>query len=69
MMDQKLNGVFSGSVGANGADFYDPNQLLRTNDRPETSTAPLGLNSTKLHEPESFLEGSPSDHHHGFGND
>ncbi|GFS35455.1 zinc finger (CCCH-type) family protein [Actinidia rufa] len=36
--------------------------------------APLGLNSSKLHEPEFFLEGSPSDHHHtglfdGFGNE
>ncbi|GFS35478.1 zinc finger (CCCH-type) family protein [Actinidia rufa] len=58
----------------NGADFYDPDQPLWTNDRPETSKAPLGLNSSKLHEPEFFLEGSPSDHHHtglfdGFGNE
>lgn len=69
-----MNGVFSGSAGASGADFYDLDQPLWTNDRPETSKAPLGLNSSKLHEPEFFLERSPSDHHHaglfdGFGNE
>lgn len=39
-----MNGVFSGSAGASGADFYDLVEPLWTNDCPETSKAPLGLN-------------------------
>ncbi|XP_057464365.1 zinc finger CCCH domain-containing protein 41-like [Actinidia eriantha] len=69
----EMNGVFSGSAGASGTDFYDPDQPLWTNDCPETSTAPLGLNSSKVHETKSFLEGNSSDHHHalfdGFGDE
>ncbi|KAL6994388.1 hypothetical protein U1Q18_012493 [Sarracenia purpurea var. burkii] len=57
-----MNSVFSGSAGAGGADFYDPDQPLWTNDRPETSSALLGLNSCKLDETESLLDGNSSDH-------
>ncbi|KAL7190341.1 hypothetical protein ACSBR2_022591 [Camellia fascicularis] len=57
-----MNSVFTGSAGA---DFYDPDQPLWTNDCTETSTAPLGLNSSKLDETESLLDANPSARHHG----
>ncbi|THF97045.1 hypothetical protein TEA_020469 [Camellia sinensis var. sinensis] len=57
-----MNSVFTGSAGA---DFYDPDQPLWTNVCTETSTAPLGLNSSKLDETESLLDANPSARHHG----
>lgn len=58
-----LNGAFSGSSGAGGADVYDPDQPLWNNDCPETSTALLALHSPKNDETESFLD-HPSDRLH-----
>ncbi|CAL5325281.1 unnamed protein product [Camellia sinensis] len=57
-----MNGVFTGSACAGGADFYDPDQPLWTNDCPETSTAMLGLNPSD--ETECLLDTDPSDCHH-----
>ncbi|KAM7520844.1 hypothetical protein LguiB_019806 [Lonicera macranthoides] len=50
-----LNGPFTG-----GADLYDPDQPLWTNDHPETSTVLLALNSSKGDETVS-LDADPSD--------
>ncbi|PSS30365.1 Zinc finger CCCH domain-containing protein [Actinidia chinensis var. chinensis] len=58
-----LNGVFSSSSCAGGADFYDPDQPLWTNDCPKTSTALLGLDSSKHDQPERLLDIDPSDRH------
>ncbi|KAI8541438.1 hypothetical protein RHMOL_Rhmol08G0060600 [Rhododendron molle] len=55
-----MNGVFTGSAG--GADFYDPDQPLWANNGPENSTALLGLNSSKLDESESLLDGPDNEY-------
>ncbi|KAH7851723.1 hypothetical protein Vadar_015740 [Vaccinium darrowii] len=54
-----MNGVFTGS---GGADFYDPDQPLWANNGPENSTALLGLNSSKLDESESLLDGPDNEY-------
>ncbi|XP_057481113.1 zinc finger CCCH domain-containing protein 41-like [Actinidia eriantha] len=58
-----MNDVFSSSSCAGGADFYDPDQPLWTNDCPETSTALLGLNSSKHDQPKRLLDIESSDRH------
>ncbi|KAF7135445.1 hypothetical protein RHSIM_Rhsim08G0051400 [Rhododendron simsii] len=55
-----MNGVFTGSAG--GADFYDPDQPLWANNGPENSTALLGLNSSKVDESESLLDGPDNEY-------
>lgn len=57
-----MNGVFTGSAGGGGADFYDPDQPLWANNGPENSAALLGLNSSKLDESESLLEGPDNEY-------
>ncbi|XP_059643519.1 zinc finger CCCH domain-containing protein 41 [Cornus florida] len=59
-----LNGGFTGYVSAGGADFYDPDQPLWTNDCPEPSTVLHSLNPSKVDETESSLDIDPSDHNH-----
>lgn len=62
-----LHGPYSGSSGAAGADLYDPDQPLWNNDDPEASTTLLALNSPRIDESDSLLDGNPSDHlHDGF---
>ncbi|XP_062106918.1 zinc finger CCCH domain-containing protein 41 [Humulus lupulus] len=56
-----LNGSFSGSSCVAGADLYDPDQPLWNNNGPETTNALLGINSPKIDETESLLNGDPSD--------
>uniref|UniRef100_A0A5B6ZDS3 Putative zinc finger CCCH domain-containing protein 41 n=1 Tax=Davidia involucrata TaxID=16924 RepID=A0A5B6ZDS3_DAVIN len=56
-----LNGAFTGSAGAGGADLYDPDQPLWTNDCPESSTALLDLNSSNVDEAESLLDASDNE--------
>ncbi|GMN42560.1 hypothetical protein TIFTF001_011764 [Ficus carica] len=56
-----LNGSYSGSSYVAGADLYDPDQPLWNNNGPETSNTLLALNSTKIDETESLMNGDPSD--------
>lgn len=58
-----LNGSFSGSAGASGADLYDPDQPLWNNNGPETSSGLLALRSPKNDENESLVSVDPSDRH------
>lgn len=44
-----MNGAFIGSACTDGADFYDPDQPLWTDDRPETSRSLLGINPIKAY--------------------
>ncbi|XP_059670116.1 zinc finger CCCH domain-containing protein 41-like [Cornus florida] len=55
------NGALTGSAGAGGADFYDPDQPLWTNDCAERSTALSALNPSKIDETESLLDADLSD--------
>lgn len=55
-----LNGGYSGSVGAAGADLYDPDQPLWNHDGPETSTALLGLCSPVI-EDEPYLNNADNE--------
>uniref|UniRef100_A0A5B6ZEI2 Putative zinc finger CCCH domain-containing protein 41 n=1 Tax=Davidia involucrata TaxID=16924 RepID=A0A5B6ZEI2_DAVIN len=57
----RLNSTFTGSAGAGGADLYDPDQPLWTNDCPESSTALLDLNSSNVDEAESLLDASDNE--------
>jgi RNA-binding protein 26 len=59
-----LNGAFSGSACAGGADLYDPDQPLWNNNCPETSNALLTLQSPN-DETQSVLNDDPSDRHNG----
>lgn len=66
--DLAFNCPFPGSGGGGGADLYDPDQPLWNNDCPETSSALLALNSSKIDESDSLVDGDPSDRLHvGFG--
>ncbi|PON84245.1 Splicing factor-like protein [Trema orientale] len=56
-----LNGSYSGSGCVAGADLYDPDQPLWNNNGPETSNALQAIHSPKIDEPESLLNGDPSD--------
>lgn len=59
-----LNGAFSGSGCAGGADLYDPDQPLWNNNCPETSNALLNLQSPN-DETQSVLNDDPSNRHNG----
>ncbi|XP_057983383.1 zinc finger CCCH domain-containing protein 41 [Malania oleifera] len=59
-----LNGAFTGSAGASGADLYDPDQPL-WNNCPETSSALLTVHSPKIDETESLLDADLSANYHG----
>ncbi|KAM6572332.1 hypothetical protein CsatA_016412 [Cannabis sativa] len=56
-----LNASFSGSSCVAAADLYDPDQPLWNNNGPETTNALLGINSPKIDETESLLNGDPAD--------
>ncbi|XP_044502345.1 zinc finger CCCH domain-containing protein 41 isoform X2 [Mangifera indica] len=57
-----LNGAYSDSANADGADLYDPDQPLWNNNGPETST--LAALQSSNEETEPLLNGDSSDHHH-----
>ncbi|CAK9176152.1 unnamed protein product [Ilex paraguariensis] len=57
-----LNGDFGGSAVAGEADFYDPDQPLWTNNRPDTSTAPLVAHMSNVDVTESLLDTEPFAH-------
>ncbi|CAL1358058.1 unnamed protein product [Linum trigynum] len=59
-----LNGGYSGSVSASGADFYDPDQPLWNNSGPETSNSLLHLHSPKNNGTDSLMNVDPSDQDH-----
>ncbi|KAA8530207.1 hypothetical protein F0562_004916 [Nyssa sinensis] len=59
-----LNGAFTGSAGAGGADLYDPDQPLWSNDCPESSSALLALNTSKVDEIQSLLDADSSERRH-----
>ncbi|CAN4091567.1 unnamed protein product [Withania somnifera] len=54
-------GLTDGSVSG-GADFYDPDQPLWSNDRPETSAALQDLNPSNIHDTGPLLVADSSDH-------
>ncbi|XWS44145.1 hypothetical protein CRYUN_Cryun15aG0019400 [Craigia yunnanensis] len=60
-----LNGAYSGSTSASGADLYDPDQPLWNNNGSEASAALSGLHSPKIDETEPLLNDDISDRHHG----
>lgn len=55
------DGAFSDSAVAGGADLYDPDQPLWTNDCSQTSTDPVVPNPAKIAEHQSLLDADPSD--------
>ncbi|XWS30386.1 hypothetical protein CRYUN_Cryun24cG0113000 [Craigia yunnanensis] len=59
-----LNGAYTGSTSASGADLYDPDQPLWNNNGPEASAALSGLHSPKIDETEPLLNDNISDCHH-----
>ncbi|XVF14061.1 hypothetical protein REPUB_Repub09cG0024300 [Reevesia pubescens] len=60
-----LNGAYTGTSSASGADLYDPDQPLWNNNGPEASAALSGLPSPKIDEMEPLLNDDISDRHHG----
>ncbi|KAK6256428.1 hypothetical protein SCA6_017733 [Theobroma cacao] len=60
-----LNGIYTGSTSASGADLYDPDQPLWNKNGPEASAALSGIHSPKLDEAEPLLNDDMSDRHHG----
>lgn len=58
-----LNGVYSDSAAAGGADLYDPDQPLWNNNGPDTSPALAALHSSN-DETESLLNEDSSNNHH-----
>ncbi|XP_022752236.1 zinc finger CCCH domain-containing protein 41-like [Durio zibethinus] len=60
-----LNGAYTGSTSASGADLYDPDQPLWNNNGPEASAAISGLHSPKIDETKTLLNDDLSDRHHG----
>ncbi|KAI4350656.1 hypothetical protein L6164_005090 [Bauhinia variegata] len=59
-----LGGAYSGTACTSGADLYDPDQPLWNDGGPETSSALLTLQSSKIDETESLPNDVPSDRHH-----
>ncbi|XVE67879.1 hypothetical protein DITRI_Ditri09bG0023400 [Diplodiscus trichospermus] len=60
-----LNGVYTGSTSASGADLYDPDQPLWNNNGPEASTALSGIHSPKIDETQALPNDDISDRHNG----
>lgn len=56
-----LDGTFSGAINATGADVYDPDQPLWTNDVHDTSAPILGLQPSNNYESECLVDGDLSD--------
>ncbi|XVF60243.1 hypothetical protein PTKIN_Ptkin08bG0029200 [Pterospermum kingtungense] len=60
-----FNAAYTGSTSATGADLYDPDQPLWSNNGPEASAALSRLHSPKIDETEPLLNEDISDRHHG----
>nr|XP_009612584.1 zinc finger CCCH domain-containing protein 41 [Nicotiana tomentosiformis]XP_009612592.1 zinc finger CCCH domain-containing protein 41 [Nicotiana tomentosiformis]XP_009612600.1 zinc finger CCCH domain-containing protein 41 [Nicotiana tomentosiformis]XP_009612609.1 zinc finger CCCH domain-containing protein 41 [Nicotiana tomentosiformis] len=56
-----LTDTFGGGSVAGGADFYDPDQPLWSNDHPENSAALLDVNRSKIDDAGTMLDADSSD--------